>query len=33
MSNYEGQKEIMQDGDIHKDSDEELIFNPYNSIM
>ena len=24
-------KEILNDGDVHKDSDEELIFNPYNS--
>tara|TARA_B100000900_G_scaffold404235_1_gene412341 strand:- start:919 stop:1965 length:1047 start_codon:yes stop_codon:yes gene_type:complete len=24
-------KEILNDGDIHKDSDDELIFNPYNS--
>lgn len=25
------QKELLNDGDINKDSDEELIFNPYNS--
>tara|TARA_B110000008_G_scaffold274708_1_gene310904 strand:- start:1744 stop:2856 length:1113 start_codon:yes stop_codon:yes gene_type:complete len=24
-------KEILNDGDVHKDSDEELVFNPYNS--
>ena len=31
MENKAIQKEILQDGDVHKDSDEELIFNPYNS--
>ena len=24
------EKELLTDGDISKDSDEELIFNPYN---